>query len=44
MPHDAPSAKPKWFAFAVYAVLIWSLLGVVSFVMDVTTTEEAMSK
>lgn len=38
------ASTPTWFAYAVYAALAWSLLGVVSFVMDLTTTEEAMSK
>ncbi len=39
-----PATVPAWFKIAVYAALIWSLLGVASYLMDVTTTEETLKK
>lgn len=39
-----PSPTSTWFKIAVYAAIAWSLIGVVSFFMDATTTPEALAK
>ncbi len=38
------AAPPTWFKIAVYAALAWTIMGVASYLMDVTTTPEAMAK
>ncbi len=43
-PTTSPSSTPAWFKIAVYAAIAWSLIGVVSFFMDATTTKEALAK
>ncbi|MEZ5921109.1 MAG: hypothetical protein R3C60_07110 [Parvularculaceae bacterium] len=38
------TAAPQWFKWAAWAALLWSLLGVASYLMDVTTSPEALAK
>lgn len=37
------SPLPIWFKIACYAALLWTLLGVASYLMDVTMSEEALA-
>jgi len=43
MHAQTPTSPPRWFLIVSVAAILWNLLGVFSFVMDVTASEEALA-
>ena len=44
MNHETMAKPPVWFWIVSGLALVWNLLGVMAYIMQVTMTDEAMSK
>ena len=43
MSESSTKPAPKWFYFVVFLALVWNILGVAAYVMQVTMTPEALA-